>query len=151
MFYEAGDGTLRVAYTDDTPPESADGQCNQLIGIAHYATDERRVVSDVAGDGGQGLGCPYLAFDGTAPYVSFYQKYTSESGVELGAFRLRSLDAGRARRGDRLFELRRRWDAADDLDVLYWGSIHLSEGRLHAVAASWSHPFAEAWLPLIHQ
>jgi hypothetical protein len=207
MVYQAADGSLRIAYTDDTPPETGDGQCNQFIRILEYSPSERRVLSDVpvgdcpgdkrdgmpvvmrasdgsyamvieslgapssqiilfessdgiqfgprqviadtAVDGGQGVGCPYLAFDGTTPYVSYYHTYGSESGVKLGAFRVRSLDANGARRGDRLFELRRRWDAADDLDILYWGGIRFTNGRLHAVASSWSHPFAEAWLPLI--
>jgi hypothetical protein len=206
MVYQAGDGSLRVAYTDDTPPELGDGQCNQYIRVIHYSESEQRalsdepvgdcpgdkrdgmpvvmraddgsytmvieslgapssqvvalhsadgltfgprqVVADTAVDGGEGVGCPYLAFDGSTPYFSFYQTFTTESGAKLGAFRVRSLDANGQRRADRLFELRRHWDAADDLDILYWGSIRLMDGRLHAVASSWSHPFAEAWLPL---
>ena len=207
MVYEAADGSLRIAYTDDTPSEATDGQCNQFIRVIHYSPSEhralsdtavgdcpgdkrdgmpvvmrasdgsyamvieslgapsaqvvmlrsndgitfgpRQVVADTAIDGGQAMGCPYLAFDGSTPYISFYHTFLTESGVKLGAFRVRSIDAGGQRRGDRLFELRRHWDAADDLDILYWGSIRMMDGRLHAVASSWSHPFSEAWLPLI--
>jgi hypothetical protein len=207
MVYQAGDGSLRVAYSDDTPPEVSDNQCNQLIRVINYSPTQhvalsddpvgacpgdkrdgmpvvvkdasgkyamvieslgapsdqvvmfpsadgisfgpRQAVADTAVDGGQAVGCPYIAFDGTTPYVSYYHTFIDESGVKLGAFRVRSLDANGKRRGDRLFEVRRHWDGIDDVGLFYWGSIHLMDGRLHAVASSWNSAFAEAWLPLI--
>lgn len=206
MIYKAGDGSLRVAYTDDTPPEVADGKCNQYIRVLEYSPTDRRelsdepvgdcpgdkrdgmpvvvrdgngryamvieslgapsaqivmfssddgvhfgprqVVADVAVDGGLMVGCPYIAFDGTQPYISYYHTYNSESGAKLGAYRVRALGAQGERRADRLFELRRRWEDRDELDILYWGGVRLNEGRLYAVSASWSHPFSEAWMPL---
>ena len=207
VYADAADG-FHVAYSDDTPPEIADGQCNQLIRVLSYDLQQRRVtasvavgacpgdrrdgmpvvmpngagqyfmsieslgapssqvvllssddggltfphrtvVADTAIDGGTGMGCPYLGFEGNAPLVSFYHLYLQpSSGVETGAFELRALDESLNKRGDTTFEIRRHWSSADDLDVLYWGGFRLEDGRLHAIASSWSHPLTEAWLPL---
>jgi hypothetical protein len=32
---------------------------------------------------------------------------------------------------------------------LYWGGIHLKGDHLHLVGSAWSHPFTEAWVPLL--
>ncbi len=205
--YQSADGKLRVAYSDDTPPEITDGKCNQLIRVITYdsashtavandavgacpgdrrdgmaviqksgsgnyymsieslgaPTNEvvvlsssdggatfptRTVVADTGIDGGTGVGCPYLTFDGDSPFVSFYHVYTHPSGAVYGAFQMRALDATLAKKSDTQFELRRVWDSSDNLDSLYWGAIRLESGMIHAVAAGWSHPFSEAWLPL---
>ena len=205
--FQSADGNLRVAFSDDSPPEVTDGQCNQFIRVLTYsavshavvASDAvgacpgdrrdgmpvvaqtasgkyfmsleslgapsnqvvmlgsedggatwptRTVVADTALDGGQAVGCPYLAFDGEEPYLSFYHLFTGPSGAVYGAFQLRLLDATLARRADIDFEMRRLWDASDDLDTLFWGAVHLENGQIHAVASSWSHPFSEAWLAL---
>lgn len=205
--YQSADGKLKIAYSDDTPPEVGDGKCNQLIRVitydsaSHTATandavgacpgdrrdgmavvqrsssgkyymsieslgaptnqvvligsndggntfSTRAVVADTGIDGGQGVGCPYLAFDGDSPLVSFYHVYTHPSGAVYGAFQVRALDASLAKKWDTQFELRRRWDSSDELDSLYWGGIRVESGMIHAVGAGWSHPFSEAWLPL---
>ena len=205
--YQSADGKLKIAYSDDTPPEVTDGKCNQDIRVitydsaSHTATANdavgvcpgdrrdgmaviqksssgsyymsieslgaptnqvvliassdggntfatRTVVADTGIDGGSGVGCPYLAFDGDSPFVSFYHVYTHPSGAVYGAFQLRALDTSLARKWDAQFELRRRWDSSDELDSLYWGGIRVESGMIHAVAAGWSHPFSEASLPL---
>jgi hypothetical protein len=206
--YADAAGAFHVAYSDDTPPEIADGQCNQLIRVLTYDLAQRRVTADVAVgacpgdrrdgmpvvmpaangryymsieslgapssqvvllssddggqtfthrtvvadagiDGGTGMGAPYLGFVGNAPLVSFYHLYQqASSGVTIGAFELRALDENLNKRNDTTFEVRRRWSSADDLDILYWGAFRLEGAQIHAIGASWSHPWTEAWLPL---
>ncbi len=110
---------------------------------------ERRILADVATDGGHGMGCPYLAFDGDSPYVSYYHVFDAPSGASFGAFMVRGLDADLGVRSEQVVEMRRKWSSADDLDILYWGGIHLTGQHLHLVGSNWSHPFVEAWVPLL--
>lgn len=208
MIYEAENGALQVAYTDDTPSEAADGSCNQYIRVATFSREsrtvtsdvavgdcpgdkrdgmpvvqrnasgkyfmaieslgapssqivllrsedgglhfgERRVLAEVASDGGYGVGCPYLAFDGDSPYASYYQLFNAPSGASFGAFMVRGWNADLTLRSEQVVEMRRRWSGADDLDILYWGGIHVTGRHLHLVGSNWSHPFVEAWVPLL--